>query len=174
MLPTLNASTKNTQLECRTWQWGRVGPGFVATLRAYFDRPKPEAGSLLQPHFNLLFCSGRVFRGYSQRLQEQMRGGFGGAIPGLWKAFFFVFQAALLSPLVAINTWNRYAGLECTADQLVLASDFLHHLLHSMMDSVIPVKWWDCPSKRTDSHFSMWQSPRGIMTAAEEEVRMFL
>lgn len=102
VLPSLNASTKNTRLECRTWQRGRVGgPGFVATLRAYFDtrgpadrNPKPAPS--VQLRLNLLFCSGRVFRGYLQRLQEQMRGGFGGAIPGvlgdsLLKVFFFFF-----------------------------------------------------------------------------------
>lgn len=43
VLPGLNANTKNTQLECRTWQRGQVGgQGFVATLRAYFDTRGPS------------------------------------------------------------------------------------------------------------------------------------
>lgn len=47
VLPTLIASTKNTQLECRTWQWGQVsGPGFIATLRAYFDTRGPSDRNL--------------------------------------------------------------------------------------------------------------------------------
>jgi len=38
VLSSLNASAKNIQLECRTWQQGQVGvSAFVATLRAYFD-----------------------------------------------------------------------------------------------------------------------------------------
>lgn len=126
-------------------------PGFYCYSQGLFwhkraIRPKPEAGSLPQPHFNLLFCSGRVFRGYSQRLQEQMRGGFGGAIPGLLgesllKGFFFVFQAALLSSLVAINTWNRYAGLERTSDQLVLASDFTSCTTSSTLWWILSSQW---------------------------------
>lgn len=75
------------------------GAGFVATLRAYFYTRGLSGRNLKPaPWFSVAlifyFALGEVFfRGYLQRLQGQMIGGFGAAIPGdlgesLLKGFF--------------------------------------------------------------------------------------
>lgn len=135
VLPSLNASTKNTQLECRTWQQRQVGgPGFVATLRAV--RPKPEAGSL--------FCSALIFhffRGYLQRFWEQMRGGWGfySWSPQEESSESLLMSArqywVLPSRLVAINVWYRYPR-PGPHDRSTCSNFKLHFLLH------LPPLWW--------------------------------
>ncbi len=92
-------------------------------------RPKHEAGSFVLLCFNLLFCFGRVFRQYlkknfNSRWEEDLGGYSWGPGGESSERLFFFYQAALLSRLVAINTCHRYPGLDCTADQLVLALNF--------------------------------------------------
>lgn len=146
VLPSLNANTKNTQLECRTWQQGQVGGlGFVATLRAYFDtrgpsgrnlNPAPWFSSTLIFYFALGEFSGDTCRGSKSRWEGDLGALFLGSLGRVfWEFFFFVFRAALLSRLVAINTWYMYPGLDRTADQLVLASNFTSYSIS------FPLRW---------------------------------
>ncbi len=77
-------------------------------------------------HVVSIFCCGRVFRGYLKKAPRvDERRIWGSYSWGPWgessERIFFFYQAALLSRLVAINTCHRYPGLDCTADQLVLA-----------------------------------------------------
>lgn len=127
MLPRLNASTKNIQLECRTWQQGQSGGlCFVATLRTYFDIRvyglKPEASSLVQLCFNLYLVLGE-FSGDTCRDSESR-----------WKVDLGESSESrqiCLAVQWAINSWHRYPShLDHSKDQLVLISNF-SSCLHS-------------------------------------------
>lgn len=187
VLPSLNASTKNTQLECRTWQQGQVGGlGFVATLRAYFDMSRSSHQNLnLAPWFcfNLLFCSGRVFM--YQGIHAEAPGADKRGIweryswcPGgvFWKAFFSFLscQAAMLILLVPINTWNRNSVLGHMAYQLVPASNLTSTSPPPVCDGFFHLDGETVLPKNNNNHFNKWQSPgaaTGIMTVAKEEIR---
>lgn len=152
-------------------------PGFCCYSQGLFwhkraIRLKPEAGSLLQPHFKGLFTEDSKSRWVGD-LGVLFLGSLGRV---LWKAFFFCLPGSIAQPsggykyIKQVCRPGAHGRSACSSFGL----HFLHHLLNSMMDSVIPVKWWDCPSKTSGSHFSMWQNPWGIMTAAVEEVQMIL
>lgn len=95
-MPTLKIPSWNAGLGSRDELVARaLSPHSGPILTQGAVRPKPEAGSLVQLHFNLLFCSQRVFRGIlAEAPRADERGIWGCYSWGPWgesseSAFFF-------------------------------------------------------------------------------------
>lgn len=152
-MPALKISSWNAELGSRDRLVPRplsppLGP--ISTQEGF--QPKLEAGSLVR--FDLLFCTGRVFRGYPQRLQEHL----GAPIPEILReSLLKKRQAALRSRLAARNRWwhGHYSRSACSDSKL----PFLLHLLPSEMTALIKVSKWDCPLKRKSvGNVSRWNN----------------